>query len=139
MNAAVCQNGNRHGKTRQREWVQATLYRCGCEVARQDGRTSWSAQRARYLKHSVSVPANVSVRGCQRLAVISVSHLCNLRLSPTYQRQCRTLTKTRPKSATIGQSRKPQPSNQSSYIRIDSVHQGDQDKRKCMYHINVVD
>ena len=29
--------------------------------------------------------------------------------------------------------------NQPGYIRIDSVHQGDQDKRKGIYHINAVD
>jgi len=31
------------------------------------------------------------------------------------------------------------PQNQPGYIRIDSVHQGDQDKRKGIYHINAVD
>lgn len=75
----------------------------------------------------------------QRLAVISVSHLYNLRGSKTYQRQRCTLTKTRPKVAVIGQRGKPQPNNQPGYIRIDSVHQGDQDKRKGIYHINAVD
>ena len=34
---------------------------------------------------------------------------------------------------------KPNPNNQLGYIRIDSVHQGDQDKRKGVYHINAVD
>ncbi len=75
----------------------------------------------------------------QRLANISVSHLYNLRQSKTYQRQRCTLTKTRPKSAPIGQRRKPCPNNQPGYIRIDSVHQGDQDKRKGIYHVNAVD
>jgi transposase InsO family protein len=75
----------------------------------------------------------------QRLANISVSHLYNLRSSKTYQRQRCTLTKTRPKAAPIGQRRKPYPNEQPGYIRIDSVHQGDQDKRKGIYHINAVD
>ena len=75
----------------------------------------------------------------QRLASISVAHLYNLRQSKTYQRQRCTLTKTRPKTAPIGQRRKPTPNNQPGYIRIDSVHQGDQDKRKGIYHINAVD
>jgi transposase InsO family protein len=75
----------------------------------------------------------------QRLAVISVSHLYNLRGSKTYQRQRCTLTKTVPKKIPIGQRGKPQPNNQPGYIRIDSVHQGDQDKRKGVYHINAVD
>ena len=63
----------------------------------------------------------------QQLADISVSHLYNLRGSKTYQRQRCTLTKTRPTKAPIGQRRKPRPNNQPGYIRIDSVHQGDQD------------
>jgi transposase InsO family protein len=75
----------------------------------------------------------------QQLASISVSHLYNLRQSKTYQRQRCTLTKTRPKTAPIGQRRKPCPNDQPGYIRIDSVHQGDQDKRKGIYHINAVD
>jgi len=75
----------------------------------------------------------------QQLANISVSHLYNLRQSKTYQRQRCTLTKKRPKKAPIGQRRKPSPNNEPGYIRIDSVHQGDQDKRKGIYHINAVD
>ncbi len=75
----------------------------------------------------------------RRLAGISVSHLYNLRASRTYQRQRCVLIKTRPKAASIGQRRKPCPNDQPGYIRIDSVHQGDQDKRKGIYHVNAVD
>jgi len=75
----------------------------------------------------------------ERLATISVSHLYNLRGSKTHQRQRCILTKTRLKAAIIGQRGKPFPNNQPSYIRIDLVHQGDQDKRKGIYHINAVD
>ena len=75
----------------------------------------------------------------RRLAGISVSHLYNLRASKTYQRQRCTLTKTRPKAASIGVRRKPSPNAQPGYIRIDSVHQGDQDRRKGIYHVNAVD
>ena len=75
----------------------------------------------------------------QRLAGISVSHLYNLRAAKTYRRQRCVLTRTRPKIAPIGQRRKPCPNNQPGYIRIDSVHQGNQDKRKGVYHVNAVD
>ena len=75
----------------------------------------------------------------KNLAGISVSHLYNLRHTKTYQRQRCTLTKTRPKTVPIGQRRKPCPNDQPGYIRIDSVHQGDQDKRKGIYHVNAVD
>jgi transposase InsO family protein len=61
------------------------------------------------------------------------------RTSNTYQRQGCTLTKTIPKKAPIGQRGKPQSNNHPGYIGIDSVHQGDQDKRKGVYHINAVD
>ena len=39
----------------------------------------------------------------------------------------------------IGERRKPQPDGKPGYIRIDTVHQGDQDKVKSVYHINAVD
>lgn len=68
-----------------------------------------------------------------------MSHLYNLRASKIYQRQRCVLTRTRPKAIPIGQRRKPCPNDQPGYIRIDSVHQGDQDKRKGVYHVNAVD
>lgn len=39
----------------------------------------------------------------------------------------------------IGGRRKPQPRGSPGYLRIDTVHQGDQDGRKGIYHINAVD
>jgi transposase InsO family protein len=73
------------------------------------------------------------------LAAISVSHLYNLRKSLSYTRQRRHFEKTRPRPSKIGERRKPQPNGQPGYIRIDSVHQGDLDKQKGVYHINAVD
>ena len=75
----------------------------------------------------------------QRLAGISVGHLYNLRQSKAYTRRRYTYTKTRATRSVIGERRKPQPQGQPGYIRIDTVHQGDQDKRKGVYHINAVD
>jgi len=75
----------------------------------------------------------------QRLAGISVSHLYNLRRSNTYQRSRRKFDKTRPSASPIGERRKPQPNGQPGYIRVDTVHQGDQDGVKGLYHINAVD
>jgi len=48
-------------------------------------------------------------------------------------------TKTRPVSIAIGERRAPAPNNQPGYLRVDSVHQGDQDGVKGVYHINTVD
>ena len=74
-----------------------------------------------------------------RLAAISVSHLYNLRKSIPYTRQRRHFEKTRPTRSTLGERRKPQPNGHPGYIRIDTVHQGDLDKQKGVYHINAVD
>jgi hypothetical protein len=75
----------------------------------------------------------------QRLAGISVAHLYNLRKSKSYLRQRYTFEKTRPKVALIGIRKKPRANGEPGFIRIDTVHQGDQDKQKGVYHINAVD
>ncbi len=75
----------------------------------------------------------------ERLAGISVSHLYNLRASRPYQHKRRHWTKTNPTGLPIGKRRAPQPNGMPGYIRIDSVHQGDQDGVKGVYHINAVD
>ncbi len=75
----------------------------------------------------------------ERLSCISVSHLYNLRKGDFYQRQRRHFTKTQRTTVSIGERRKPNPQGKPGYIRIDTVHQGDQDKQKGVYHINAVD
>lgn len=75
----------------------------------------------------------------RRLTEISVSHLYNLRDSSRYKQQRRTFTKTKSKQVAIGERRKPHPEGKPGYVRIDTVHQGDQDKVKGVYHINAVD
>ena len=75
----------------------------------------------------------------ERLVGISVSHIYNLRRSSTYQNQRRHFTKTKSKKSSIGDRRKPNPEGQPGYLRVDTVHQGDQDKQKGVYHIHLVD
>ena len=75
----------------------------------------------------------------QRLATISVAHLYNLRQRPSYQHQRQVWTKTRPVTVAIGERRAPTPNNRPGYLRVDSVHQGDRDGIKGVYHINAVD
>jgi len=75
----------------------------------------------------------------QNIAKISVSHLYNLRASKPYKDQRMHFEKTKPTKVAIGERRKPYPQGQPGYIRIDTVHQGDQDKVKGVYHINAVD
>jgi len=74
-----------------------------------------------------------------RLARISNGHLYNLRHSKGYQRRRQTVAKTRPTTIKIGERRKPSPNGQPGYLRVDSVHQGDFDGIKGLYHLNAVD
>lgn len=75
----------------------------------------------------------------ERLATISVAHLYNLRKRAGYLRHRKAWTKTRPVNLAIGERRAPAPNNRPGYLRLDSVHQGDQDGLKGLYHINAVD
>jgi transposase InsO family protein len=74
-----------------------------------------------------------------RLAAISVAHLYNLRKSQRYGERLLNYTRTRPTALSIGERRKPQPEGRPGYLRLDTVHQGDQPEAKGLYHINAVD
>lgn len=74
-----------------------------------------------------------------RLARISVAHLYRLRRSPGYRTLRVHKTATRPSSIKIGVRKAPCPEGAPGFIRIDSVHQGDWDGAKGVYHINAVD
>jgi transposase InsO family protein len=74
-----------------------------------------------------------------RLATISVAHLYNLRAKAGYQATRRHWSKTQSRPVSIGVRRAPAPEGRPGFIRIDSVHQGDQDGVKGLYHINAVD
>jgi transposase InsO family protein len=75
----------------------------------------------------------------QRLSAISVAHLYRLRNSEAYRRRNTSYQPTRPSPVAIGKRCKPQPHGSPGYLRIDTVHQGDQEGRKGLYHINAVD
>lgn len=74
-----------------------------------------------------------------RLKNISVAHLYNLRGSRQYQSSTAFCQKTKPVQVAIGTRRKPTPEGQPGFIRVDTVHQGDLDKEKGVYHLNCVD
>ena len=79
-------------------------------------------------------------RRFERLAAVSNGHLYNLRRSITCQRRRGTLpAQTRPVPVAIGERRRPRPGNQPGYVRVDTVHQGDLDGIKGLYHLNLVD
>ena len=75
----------------------------------------------------------------QKLAGISVAHLYRLRASRAYGERRIKYQATRPTAVSIGERRKPEPRGRPGYLRIDTVHQGDQDGVKGVYHINAVD
>jgi transposase InsO family protein len=75
----------------------------------------------------------------ERLCRISVPHIYNLRKSGTYRKRRIVYQSTRPVSVSIGERRKPDPQGRPGYLRIDTVHQGDRDGIKGVYHVNAVD
>jgi len=74
-----------------------------------------------------------------RLSAISVAQIYRFRNSAAYRQRNTTYQPTRPIVIPIGERRKPQPHGLPGYLRIDTVHQGDQDGVKGIYHINAVD
>ena len=75
----------------------------------------------------------------ERLATLSVSHLYNLRQRAGYQATRLHWTKTKGHAIPIGERRARAADGRPGFIRIDSVHQGDQDGSRGLYHINAVD
>ena len=133
--------------------VQTTIYRRSSfpqRYTRADIELLASVDEAR---ETLSGPATrrilereVEVYGKQeyaRLAGISVAHLYNLRKSQRYRERRLNYIKTRPTAVSIGERRKPDPQGQPGYLRLDTVHQGDQPAggsgAKGVYHINAVD
>ena len=71
---------------------------------------------------------------------ISVSHIYNLKKKVSYLRSITSYQKTnKDKGKNIGQRCKPQPQERPGYLRVDTIHQGDQEKQKGVYNINTVD
>lgn len=75
----------------------------------------------------------------QNISSISASHIYNLRDTRQYKSHSLTIKKTNPTKVPIGERRKPDPQGKLGYLRVDTVHQGDLDKEKGIYHINIVD
>jgi transposase InsO family protein len=77
--------------------------------------------------------------GYERLAGLSVAQLYRLRKSRPYRRRYLAYQPTRPTQVAIGQRRVPEPEGRPGYLRVDTVHQGDLEGAKGVYHINAVD
>ena len=78
-------------------------------------------------------------REYERLAGISVAQLYRLRKSKSYRIRQAIFSKTRPAKVAIGERRCPQPEGRPGYLRVDTVHQGNREGVKGVYHINAVD
>ena len=76
----------------------------------------------------------------ERISHISIPHIYNIRHnSRQYKSNILFISKTQAVNRSIGERRKPQPMGKPGYLRVDSVHQGDLDKQKGVYYINMVD
>ena len=75
----------------------------------------------------------------ENISCISVAHLYNLRRSHLYRNINKRYTKTKPAVVKIAERARPYPEGKPGYIRVDTVHQGDMNREKGVYHINAVD
>jgi len=75
----------------------------------------------------------------EKLKNISVSHIYNLRKRMSYLRRGKNFEKTKYAAIPIGKRMKPRPNGRPGFLRVDTVHQGDLNGKKGIYHINIVD
>src|SRR5262249_26086091 len=75
----------------------------------------------------------------QRLAGISAAQIYRFRQTAGYRKENTNYRPTRPTPVSIGERRRPNPQGRPGYLRVDTVHQGDQNGYKGLYHINAVD
>ena len=75
----------------------------------------------------------------EQISQISVAQIYRFRDSEGYRKHNTSYQPTRPTAIPIGERRKPRPQGRPGYLRIDTVHQGDRDGNKGVYHINAVD
>jgi len=117
-----------------RRYTEADI-RLLAEVDRAHERLSGPATR-RILQREYETFGKQEFR---RLSGLSVSHLYNLRRSVTYRKHAAVFEPTRPNPVSIGERRKPNPQGRPGFVRVDTVHQGDWEGEKGVYHINSVD
>lgn len=73
-------------------------------------------------------------------ARLSVAHRYRLRETRHYRKRRVVCQPTRPSPVSIGERRRPDPQGRPGYLRVDTVHPGDDlDGNKGIYHIHAVD
>lgn len=72
---------------------------------------------------------------------ISASHIYNIRNNNRQYNssEARFFKRTNAVQTNIGVRRKPEPSGKPGYLRVDTVHQGDFNGKKGVYHLNIID
>ena len=77
----------------------------------------------------------------ETISKISIAHIYNLRNNNLQygSSQAKFFKRTQAAQVKIGIRRKPKPNGKPGYLRVDTVHQGDLNGRKGVYHINLVD
>ena len=75
-----------------------------------------------------------------RLARLSTAHIYRLRRRKAYREKHFVYQPTRPTPVSIGERKRPDPQQRPGFLRVDTVHQGDEGEQgKGIYHINAVD
>ena len=77
----------------------------------------------------------------ENISKISIAHIYNLRNNNLQygSSQAKFFKRTQATQVNIGIRRKPEPDGKPGYLRVDTVHQGDLNGKKGVYHINLVD
>lgn len=77
----------------------------------------------------------------ENISGISISHIYNLRNNNLQYKSSNAnfFKRTQATQVKIGIRRKPEPNGKPGYLRVDTVHQGDLNGEKGVYHINLVD
>ena len=75
----------------------------------------------------------------KNISKISVSHIYNLRNTTIYKKIAKRYKPTKPNVVMIGERKKPEPDGKPGFLRVDTMHHGDRDGEKGVYHINAVD
>jgi len=72
---------------------------------------------------------------------ISAAHIYNIRNKNLQYNSspAKFLKRTQATQVNIGIRKKPEPNGKPGYLRVDTVHQGDFNRKKGVYHINIVD
>lgn len=75
----------------------------------------------------------------ERISRVSASHIYNLRDKPAYRVKSITVSRTKSVQTSIGIRHKPKTGGKPGHLRVDTVHQGDLNGVKGVYHINLID